>query len=243
MAFTGKLLIATPFYSMQGWSPYISALVKSIRILDMAEVTWDFWNLSGDSYIDRARNKIANDFMESEFTDLLFIDSDMSWDEMGFARLLCRDEEIVGCGYPCKNNWDFFGCLLNTTGPEGKPIVENGLLSAQSAPTGLMKIKRTVFEKLAQKDPDNYYMDNAQKPPKVVYNFFGRMPPLGEDTSFCKRWRDIGGKIWVEPNVTINHYGFKAYTGNYHEFLLNYKPEVHDIDEAVAIVNTEAVPV
>ena len=29
----------------------------------------------------------------------------------------------------------------------------------------------------------------------------------GEDNSFCKRWRDIGGKIWVDPKMSIGHIG------------------------------------
>ena len=216
-----KLVMATPFYSMQGWSPYISSLAKSIRILEGSGIQWDYWNLSGDSYIDRARNKIANDFMTSDFTHLLFIDSDMAWDEVGFARLITADEDIVATGYPCKNNWDFYGCLLNTTGSEGRPIVNSkGLLSASSAPTGLMIIKKFVFTRLA--GHVSSYRENGNR---RVYDFFGRIPPMGEDTSFCKRWRDAGGEIWVEPRIKMTHCGFKEYTGCYDEFLRNYKPE------------------
>jgi hypothetical protein len=224
-----RLVIATPFYEMKGWSPYISSLVRSVIALKMANVDVDFWELSGDSYIDRARNVIANKFMGSEYTDLFFIDSDMGWDVESFVNIIRHAVGIVGAGYPCKNKWDFWGCILNTEdgyestcGASGKvthvgpPKCKDGLISAKFAPTGFMKIKKEVFVKLSEEQPDNFYLDDKGE---KVYNFFGRIPPLGEDSSFCKRWTDIGGELWVEPDCTISHYGTKEYKGNYADYL------------------------
>jgi hypothetical protein len=216
-----KLLISTPFYEMKGFSPYISSLMATAKLLHQAGIEYDFWELSGDSYVDRARNTIANKFMESDYTHLVFIDSDHAWDLDSFANLLKADEDVVGAGYPCKNKWDFFSCILETL-DDGKPIVnENGQIQAWGVPTGFMKIRRQVFVDLAEKMPDNFYMtgDPETGEQSKVFNFFGRMPPLGEDISFCRRWASIGGKLWVEPRVTITHYGVKGWTGNYDTFL------------------------
>lgn len=216
-----KLLIATPFYEMKGFSPYISSLVYTCKLLHQAGIEFDFWELSGDSYVDRARNTIANKFMDSDYTDLVFIDSDHKWDLEGFTNLLKADFPIVGAGYPCKNQWDFFSCILETL-DDGKPIVNaQGLIKAWGIPTGFMKIKREVFVQLAEKMPDNYYMaNNVETGEEVkVFNFFGRIPPMGEDISFCRRWAGIGGELWVEPRVTITHYGVKGWEGCYDTFL------------------------
>lgn len=216
-----KLLIATPFYEVKAFSPYISSLMKTVALLQKIGVEYDYWELSGDSYVDRARNTIANKFMETDFTHLLFIDSDMSWDLEGFSRLLKADVDIVGAGYPCKNNWDFFSCVLNCH-EDGRPKVnEQGLLSAWGVPTGFMKIRREVFERLAEADPDNFYIETIDEEPVKRFNFFGRVPPLGEDISFCRRWVEkAGGELWVQPNITMGHYGVKKWEGNYHEFLM-----------------------
>lgn len=219
-----KLVIATPFYEMKGFSPYISSLVNTARLLDNLGIEWDFWELSGDSYIDRARNSLAKKFMESHFTDLLMIDSDESWDLKGFANLLKSDADIVGAGYPCKNSWDFYGCVLHTD-TEGRPIVnEHGLLAAQIVPAGFLKIRKRAFQLLAEKQPTNCYYAKPSPPEEPIqyFNFFGRIPPLGEDGSFCKRWQDIGGQLWVQPDITITHYGIKGWKGNYHEALQRY---------------------
>ena len=217
-----KILLASPFYEVKAYSPYVSSLMKTVALLQKLGIEYDYWELSGDSYIDRARNTIANTFRESDYTHLLFIDSDMSWDLEGFGRLLMADADVVGAGYPCKNNWDHFSCILNCN-DDGTPIVnEQGLLSAWGVPTGFMKIRREVFDRLAEADPDNFYYEGGDdgKEPTKRYNFFGRIPPLGEDISFCRRWVEkAGGTLWVEPRITMGHYGVKKWEGNYHEFL------------------------
>ena len=229
-----RLIIATPFYEMKAWSPYVSSLVGSVLMLAKhTKVEVDFWSMAGCAYIDHARNAIANKFMASDNTHLLFIDSDMQWDMDGFARLLSDDVDIVGCGYPCKNAWDYFSCHIDTqegydpikdsdgnVTHVGPPVVnEKGLIKASIVPTGLMKIKREVFERLAKEQPDNFYISKEGK----IYNFFGRIcengTSYGEDVSFLRRWRSIGGECWVEPRITITHYGVKGWTGNYQEYL------------------------
>lgn len=39
------------------------------------------------------------------------------------------------------------------------------------------------------------------------------------------RYREMGGRVWLEPNIKFNHIGVKAWEGNYHEYLLNKKLE------------------
>jgi hypothetical protein len=217
-----KLVIATPFYSVSAFSPYISSLVKTISLLNKLGIEFDYWDLSGDAYVDRARNTIANKFMESDATHMIFIDSDMAWDLEGFGNLLKADVDVVGAGYPCKNQWDFYSCVLNVNEDQTPKVNAQGLISAWGVPTGFMKIRREVFLKLAEKMPENFYegkpMEEGSSPVKV-FNFFGRIPPMGEDISFCRRWASIGGELWVEPRVTITHFGIKGWEGNYDKFL------------------------
>ena len=225
-----KLVIVTPFYEMKGWSPYIRSLVESIIfICRHTNIYVDFWNLSGDSYVDRARNALAHQFKNSSFTDMLFIDSDMGWTIEGLTKLLAADVDVVGAGYPCKNMWDFYGCLLHVD-KDQRPITnKHGLIKASSLPTGFMKIRQGVFQRLDAFFPNDCYIGDGPKDDKIVIgNYFGRIQPLGEDVSFCRRWTEAGGELWVEPNITISHYGVKDYTGNYYEFLCSCPGGSHD---------------
>jgi hypothetical protein len=37
---------------------------------------------------------------------------------------------------------------------------------------------------------------------------------LSEDFSFCRRWTDMGGEIWVDYTSRLNHIGLMVYRGN-----------------------------
>ena len=91
--------------------------------------------------------------------------------------------------------------------------------------TGYMMIKREVFEKFAKAYPESSY-----KPDHLgTQHFDGKneinaffdciIDPvskryLSEDYYFCKKWRDIGGKIWMCPWMKTKHIGTYAFTGN-----------------------------
>ncbi len=34
---------------------------------------------------------------------------------------------------------------------------------------------------------------------------------ITEDYAFCERWREMGGKVWADPDVELTHMGMKAY--------------------------------
>jgi hypothetical protein len=42
---------------------------------------------------------------------------------------------------------------------------------------------------------------------------------LFEDYAFCRRWRDIGGKIWVELQCNLLHLGQHHFRGDLAESL------------------------
>ena len=37
---------------------------------------------------------------------------------------------------------------------------------------------------------------------------------LSEDYEFCRRWRALGGKVWVDPGIWLKHFGTFAYHGD-----------------------------
>lgn len=233
-----KFMIATPFYEVKGYSPYIRSLVRSVEALTIAKIDYEFLELSGDSYVWRARNTIAKHFLESDCTHLVFIDSDEAWDLESFLRLLKADVDVVGSVYPVKNAWEHFGVTIYTN-QDGTPLVnpETGLIRGQKVPTGFMKIRREVFLKLKAHDPENWYWSPHNGINQKIHNFFGHRLDehviYGEDISFCRRCEDAGIELWVEPRATIEHWGVQCWKGNYHEFLCRQPGGSQDPKRAV----------
>jgi hypothetical protein len=210
---------------MQGFSPYIESLAVTSHMLSTVGIEYRYWALSGDSYVDRARNTICEKFLESDATDLLFWDSDMAIDCDGIGRILESDYLLTGAAYPVKNNWEHYGVMPIDN--DGKLVVDgNGLIEAEYVPAGYMRIKRELLLKFKEAYPEDYYYDCSADPAnktRKYHNFFYcdivKHQRYGEDVRFCRKVREMGEKIWIEPRIKIGHYGIKEWVGRYSDLL------------------------
>lgn len=253
-----KVIIATPFYELKGFSPYIQSLQQTLRLLTANGIDWRFMDLSGDSYVHRARNTMCDTFLEDpDATDLFFVDSDMSWDPEAFVKMCVLPEEIVGASYPVKNCWDAWtsipmwheengvNVLKGRELPDGTAIIEAMVIAG-----GFMRIKRSALEKFRKHYPDLWYREGSSSPnnpAKQFTQFFGAESIdhqfYGEDHMFSKKMRDMGVKMFIYPNVDIVHWGYKNFPGNYDKFLRlkakeNEKIEVVEVDGGAKIIDT-----
>jgi len=224
-----KVIICTLFYMSQGFSQYFGCLLNTMRVLDKIGVVCDFMQINGASYVDHGRNVAVNNFLFQypEYTDLVFIDSDMEWDVIGFLRLLVSKHDLVGSAYPMKNCWNNYSVRHYTNADMTPKVTEDGLIEAQYVPGGFLKITKNCLLKMIDeyKGEKTYNNTNDEKTPLV--SLFECVVDkeqgvrYGEDTEFCRKWIKMGNKIYCEPRVTFFHYGVNAWSGNYHEHLIN----------------------
>ena len=204
--------------------------MNSIRVLQEMKIEYDYYELSGDSYVDRAKNSLVDHFLKSDGTHMMMIDSDLEWDTEGFARLLKASligAEVVGGSYPNKNNWTTFGCMPMYSDDGyilGKEIGETRLLEMYGIPGGFIIYSREAFERTRS----NLKTYNSTDEKITILECFrcnveADGTRIGEDIYFQKRYREMGGKVWLEPNIRFVHYGVKGWKGNYHEYLLRQK--------------------
>lgn len=108
---------------------------------------------------------------------------------------------------------------------ENKTVaVENGLIQLHDAGTGFMMIKREAILKLIEAYPEIKYNNDVQMGNTNLgdnfYALFDTMIDpkdrryLSEDYTFCRRWQDISGDIWLDPSISLNHYGSFCFQGN-----------------------------
>lgn len=127
------------------------------------------------------------------------------------------DDDLACAGSEYAINFDFKNI-------EQRSIeVQDGLVALKDAGTGFMLIRRNVLEALAQAYPELQYNNdiNVDKElDKYTYAFFDTIIEdttrryLSEDYTFCRRWQNIGGKVWLDPNINLNHYGTIPFRGN-----------------------------
>lgn len=235
-----KVVIATPFYEMRGFSPYIYSLTHTIRLLTQMGIEHEYWELSGDSYVDRAKNTLMTKFLEDpDATDLFIIDSDMSWEPVGFVNMLMLQEEIVVGSYPQKNAWGKWTSspvLVEENGqhhPVGRILGDgSALIKSAFLAGGFMRIKRAALQKFKDAYPQYRYRDSSADPsfPEREYIEFSTCEikdglRWGEDRVFGKRLAAIGIDAWIYPNIQFGHFGIKGWTGNFDKFLRGGAPQ------------------
>jgi hypothetical protein len=241
-----KVCLATPFYMSQEFSHYGESMLYTCRMLTQAGIEWELIRVNGDSYVDRAKNTIMANFLETDCTDLIMIDSDEQWHPSAISRLLQHPQEIVTAAYPFKNNWGQFAgnpLIKTVNGVEeyaGYVELTDGsyLLQAYNVSGGFMRIKRSAIEKYADAYPNDIYLDDFAWPSRKgrIYTSFFMCDikdyvRYGEDAYFSRRMKEIGVDLWIDTNITITHYGVKGWTGNFHEHNLRQTDEVKKIME------------
>ena len=185
--------------------------------------------------IHQARNYLPSVFLTTEYTHLLFIDSDVEFGPEAGLRMLVADKDIITTPYRVKDERiDQPRYTVKFPDPKVVPILPGGLVEIEAGPTGLMLIHRRVFEKIIKnrpnlkiKNPVNQGVKETEKSHRFYYNFFDFAfedgYTMGEDVSFCKLVRKNGFKIYANTQWSTAHHGSFAWRGTFGDSLNNIK--------------------
>ncbi len=230
------VFIGSLMYDGKVSGTYMEALLKSLPILQSNGIAVDYFTVSENCHVDDARNEVVRSFLKTECTDLLFIDDDVGWEPESIVKILQFDRDIVAGVYPKRSPLDEpeFPVRMEP----GKEIwsEEDGLVEVLGAPTGFMRIRRNVLEKMVELNKHRQFLgQNLDKEDNAPYTIlFERVLEKGRrlsgDYAFCQKWRDTGGKIYVDPEMTFIHEGNKEWVGK----LGDHWKKIHGVQESIA---------
>jgi hypothetical protein len=172
-----KLFIATPMYGGMAHGLYIKASLDLQNIMGRYGVETKFSFLFNESLITRARNYLVDEFLRSDCTHMLFIDSDIHYNAQDVVALLALDKDVIGGPYPKKAiNWKnvaeaarkhpdldprelekLVGEYVFNVVKGTKQFSVTDPLEVMEIGTGFMMIKREVFSKLKDAFPMIHY--------------------------------------------------------------------------------------
>ena len=219
-----KLFIPLICYNHTANTEYMMSIISLTHKLRDSDIDFLLFPIVFDSLVSRARNAAVAHFLNSDCTDLIFIDADIEFDPQSVLKLLSHCKEVVAGVYAKKYyNLDrvFKGEEIVDFVISGEvQLNADGLIECTYAPTGFLMIDRSVFEKMMLAYPHLRYNNDISGYGDLTtfYDFFQVSVRNGilesEDWGFCSVWREIGGKILVDPTISLGHIGWNTFKGN-----------------------------
>ena len=101
--------------------------------------------------------------------------------------------------------------------------IENNLSEVRHLATGFMMIRRPLIETMIQAFHSTKYVDDVSflegEQNKYAYALFDCGVEDGhyysEDWMFCHRWKQLGGKIYIDISIRLIHTGIEDFRGSY----------------------------
>jgi hypothetical protein len=234
-------MIATPCYGGQLTVAYVNSALALQRTCHARGIKTHFNMRSGEALITRARAEMVAEFLQTDATHLLFIDADIGFAPEQVFRLLAFDADVTAAAYPLKRiDWakarrvvqsgalDVEASVLDYVvylDAKGPIEARNDFVRVRYTGTGFLLMRRSVLTRMCEAHPELRYKA-AQREADLMkdgpYNhalFECMIEPetglyLSEDYAFCRRWRDLGGTIWLDIRSKLTHYGAYGFKGD-----------------------------
>jgi hypothetical protein len=235
------IMVATPCYGSQLTASYVTSALALQRSCLERGIRIQFKLLHGQALITRARADLVAEFLQSEATHLFFVDADIGFAPDQALRLLAFDADVTAAAYPQKRiDWE----RVRTLAGSGRADIEaaaldyviyfedagplqatNGFIRVRYAGAGFLLIRRSALLRLCEAHPELRYKaaqretDLRDDGPYRYALFECLIDPetghyLSEDYAFCRRWRDLGGAIWLDMHSRLTHTGTAEFRGD-----------------------------
>lgn len=233
------LYVATPCYGCRLAAPFLASLLQLQGACMQRGISMACQLLGNESLVPRARNILAEQFLQSGAKYLLFLDADLAFaPSMVLDRLLPFSKatpDAIVTGVYAKKSYAFQRIDPTSAEPVhmqvldynlnivGTTPITNGFAEVLDSATGAMLIPRAVLEKLKAAYPELQCVNDinpGQHPVKEYVAVFDcAIDPqsrryLSEDYAVCRKHQDQGGKIFVDIASGMCHIGAMTYTGD-----------------------------
>ena len=184
-----RLLIAIPTTDYIH-AEFVKSLVKLTEELGRRKIAYSV-EVQAGTLVYIARNRLANKAINENYTQVLWIDSDMVFGEKIYEDLADTGKEMV-CGAFVSRRPPYGPCIYTSIERDNiQKVKDFGITPFRVDGCGFACVltSRDLLQRVTHKFgtsfmPTDYY---------------------GEDLAFCWRVKQIGGEIWCDPTVRPGH--------------------------------------
>lgn len=214
-----KVMIATPCLDQKIHVFYMHSLCQTIKMAASYDIDLYCVFLTSESILPMARNELFNAAYEESFDSMVFIDSDEQWNPETLFDILNSPKDVVAA--PVVNKQDdkeVFNVLMH----KNYEIDEtDGYVVADRVGTGFLKMSKKVIVDLYESNMEVFFRGKNLK--NICEYTIDNGSFVSEDYTLSRKIKELGYKIWINPNDTISHVGSKVYTGNFYNEITQTK--------------------
>jgi hypothetical protein len=205
-----RILIATPALDQKVDCYYVHSLCESIKLGARHNLEINAVFLANESILPMARNELFYLAVTQNYDAMVFIDDDEKWDAEHLIEILQMEQDVITM--PVVNKGDR-KIEFNVVADATQPAAENGLVPCAKTGTGFLKISRCVFMDLWNSSMPIQFRNKELR----LICEYGAVNGdfVGEDIMLSTKIRELGYKIWIYPDHTVEHIGNKIYTGTW----------------------------
>lgn len=234
------LFVATPCYGGLVHQRYMQSVIALLQAGPALGFRVSIELLGYDSLVTRGRNTLVAKFLDTaSATHLLFVDADIAFTTEQAVRMLRLNQDVVAGMYPLKMiAWDAAAIKRAEAGEsqdsaplhyvgfacEGEELESrDGFVTGLYAGAGFMLVTRGAISRMIEAFPETRYTTAHTQPVPLCsphqYALFDCMIDpntghyLSEDYAFCRRWRSIGGRLWLDTQGELTHIGPHEFAG------------------------------
>ena len=176
-----------------------------------------FYRFGTSGLVFDARDEACQVAISGKYTHVLFIDSDMYFEQMALVKALRRDVDVLtGLYFKRKDNHE--------------PVLYKAIDQRRYNDEGYVKF-HGYAEIETDLDRDFFQVEGCgfgfclirvdilERMHKEHVSWFEPIPGMGEDLSFCQRLKGYKIPIWCDTTISLGHYGEYCFTGK------DWKPE------------------
>ena len=238
-----KIGIATPAFGEIFYTPYVQSLYRLMRAFEQRKWQSSFASIAYADIAESRNFLLTRWYDKSDATHLLFIDADMGFPAELVLDMVDFDKPVTGAVYP-KRQVDLRRIAeLSATGtPPARAIArghnyilrrrrglsvsvaQKGFMQVDGCGAGVLLIARSAIDTMLGKMPALSDINARTNSPLAanldrLIRAFAPMRVdnalLSEDFSFCHRWKQCGGEVWVNTAHAIEHIGLHRFSGRY----------------------------
>lgn len=202
-----KVFIGTVSSNATVSAYYLSSIFKSQNFLNKNNIDCHLDIIVDEPILELARNRLLSIFINSDYEDLVLIDSDQAWEPEDLVKLINSDKDFIGAPVILKTE--------NRYNVSFEKHSNEDIMEVDYVGTGFLKISKKVAKEVFNISKKYNSGNDAMAFEVTVIDD----QILSEDFSFCKKWKSLGGKVLIDTTINPYHIGISAFKGSFKEHL------------------------